>query len=246
MTDVLNITQHGRVTLFTLNRPDKLNAINRQMALDLQRAFAEFDASDQRVAVIAGSGERAFSSGADVSDLPELWRCIPTVGITTEKPVICAVQGWCVGGAFVMAALADLCVAAEGTRFSYPEARIGLTGGMIAGLAGRIPHKVAMEVMLLGRPLSARRAYEVGLINEVVPDGKQVETALAMAEELAGMAPLVLATLKRFVTEEVLARSPSERMARTLRDLAVVRESADIKEGVAAAKEKRPPVFLGR
>ena len=242
----LEVSQDGRTTIFTINRPDKLNAINSEVANELQSRFAEFDASDQRVAVITGAGDKAFSSGADVSDIPELWRCIPTVGIATEKPVICAVHGWCVGGAMVIVAMADLCVAAENTRFSYPEGRIGLTGGMIATLAARIPLKIAMDLLLLGRTMSGRRAYEAGLVNEVVPDGTHLEAALRMARDLGAMAPLVLATLKRFVVDHTLARTPSEQMAITQRDLGIVRNSADLKEGIAAFREKRSPRFTGR
>lgn len=130
--------------------------------------------------------------------------------------------------------------------FSYPEARLGFTGGMIAGLAARLPHKVAMELMLLGRTMDARRAYAVGFANEVVPVGAQVEAALALARELAGFAPLVLTTLKRFVNDSVLSQGPAERAGRAQRDLARVRESEDGREGLRAFKEKRPPRYQGR
>lgn len=242
----LDVKQVGKTTIFTINRPEKLNAINAGVALELQREFAKFDASDQTVAIITGAGEKAFSSGADVSDLPELWRCIPTIGLVTEKPIICAVSGWCVGGALLMAAMADLCVATESARFSYPEGKVGLTGGMIATLAARIPHKIAMEIMLLGRPVSGRRAYEVGLVNEVVADGQHLEAALQMARELEAMAPLVLRTLKRFVVDHTLTRTPSEKMALAQRDLGIVRNSDDLKEGLAAFREKRAPKFTAR
>lgn len=244
MSDI-DVRQEGRVTVFTINRPEKLNAISSGVAVDLQKAFDDFDASDQRVAVLCGAGERAFTSGADVSDLPEFWRCVPTVGIRTNKPIICAVDGWCVGGGLVMAATSDLCVATERAKFSYPEAKLGLTGGIIAALAARIPHKMAMEVMLLGRPVSGRRAYEMGLVNEVAPEGKHVEVALGMAQELAGMAPLVLGTLKAMVNDHMLIKSPSEQMALTQAALNTVRNSADLQEGLAAYREKRSPNFTG-
>ncbi|GAD24567.1 enoyl-CoA hydratase/isomerase family protein [Acidovorax sp. MR-S7] len=234
------------VTLFTINRPERRNAICSRTAIELQNAFAAFDKSSQKVAVITGAGNEAFSAGADVNDVPELWRCIPTAGVGTEKPIVAAVAGWCVGGGILLPMMSDLVVAAENTKFSYPEAKLGLTQGMIAAMAARIPHKVAMEVMILARILDAKRAKEVGFINDVVPVGEQVDAALAMARELAGMAPLVIKTIKRFVTNSILPIGPSEHMARARRDLEIVSTSHDYQEGFASYKEKRTPVFQGR
>lgn len=242
---VVCVEQRGPVTILAVNRPEKLNAINKQVALDLQSAFAEFDHSNQRVAILTGAGGRAFSAGADVTDLPELWRCVPTVGIVTEKPVIAAVAGWCIGGGLVMAMMCDLLVAAESAKFSYPEAKVGITGGMIAGLAGRIPHKIAMELMLLGEPITARRGYEVGLVNRVVPDGTELDEAIAMASKIVDLAPLALATMKRFVTEHILPKGPSELAARLNAELSAVRNSEDAVEGVRAFKERRRPQYKG-
>lgn len=239
--------QGDGIVLITLNRPERRNAIDARMAEEIQQAFAAFEADPTaRVAILTGAGDDAFSGGADVLDIPELWRCVPTVGIVTEKPIITAVGGWCVGGALVMAMLGDLVVAAENARFSYPEAQLGFTGGMIAELAARIPHHAAMELMLVGRPMDAQRAYQLGFVNEVAPKGQQVEAALAMARILARSAPLVLRTLKRFVNEEVMHSGPSVRSARVARDLAIVRESADTREGMTAFREKRQPQYTGR
>src|SRR6202011_1590079 len=184
---VVTVEERGPVSIISINRPEKLNAINKAVAIELQQAFAAFDRSAQRVAILCGAGGRAFSAGADVTDLPELWRCVPTVGITTDKPIIAAIGGWCIGGGLVMAMMCDLLVAAESARFSYPEGKVGITGGMIAGLAARIPHKIAMEMMLLGEPIGAARAYQVGLANRVVPDGREVEEAVVLAEKVADL-----------------------------------------------------------
>jgi enoyl-CoA hydratase/carnithine racemase len=142
--------------------------------------------------------------------------------------------------------MCDLTVAAENAKFSYPEARLGFTGGLIAGLAARIPHKVAMEMMLLCRNLDAQRAFNVGLVNEVVPTGQQAPVSLKMARDMADFSPLVLKTLKRFVTEGVLAQGPSEQSGRAQRTLHEVKESEDADEAKLAVREKRKAAFKGR
>jgi len=243
---VITVEERGPVSIISINRPEKLNAINKAVAIELQQAFAEFDRSDQRVAILTGAGGRAFSAGADVTDLPELWRCVPTVGIATEKPIIAAVRGWCIGGGLVMAMMCDLLVAAEDAKFSYPEGKVGITGGMIAGLAARIPHKIAMEMMLVGEPIGAERAYQAGLANKIVANGGEVEAAVAYAEKIVDLAPLALATMKRFVNDGVLPKGPAELAARFGAELAAVRNSADAEEGVRAFKERRKPRYRGR
>lgn len=243
---VVTVETRGPVSIIAIDRPEKLNAINKAVAIELQQAFAAFDRSEQRVAILTGAGGRAFSAGADVTDLPELWRCVPTVGIRTEKPIIAAVGGWCIGGGLVMAMMCDLLVAAESARFSYPEGKVGITGGMIAGLAARIPHKIAMEMMLLGEPIEAERAYRVGLANRIVANEKLVDEAVAMAGKIVDLAPLALATMKRFVNDHVLPKGPAEIAARAGAELAAVRNSADAAEGIRAFKERRKPRYEGR
>ena len=243
---VVTVEERGPVTIVAINRPEKLNAINKAVAIELQEAFAAFDRSAQRVAILTGTGGRAFSAGADVTDLPELWRCVPTVGITTQKPIIAAVSGWCIGGGLVMAMMCDLLVAAEDAKFSYPEGKVGITGGMIAGLAARIPHKIAMEMMLVGEPIGAERAYQAGLANKIVANGEEVEEAVAFAQKIVDLAPLALATMKRFVNDVVLPKGPAELAARFGAELAAVRNSADAEEGVRAFKERRKPRYQGR
>jgi len=235
----------GPVRIVALDRPEKGHAITKGMAEAVQQAMLDFDRSEQRAAVLTATGTRAFSFGADVTDPPELWRAIPSVGFRTLKPVIAAIEGWCVGGAIVAAMMCDLAVCGRGAKFYYPEAKLGLTGGMIAGLVSRIPHKIAMEIMLLCRTVEAERAERVGLVNEVVAEGEALARAVEWGKELAGFAPMVLAEIKRAVTEDILPRGPSEQMALHAARLGAIRNSEDVKEGVAAFREKRPPEFKG-
>jgi enoyl-CoA hydratase len=234
------------IALITIDRADKMNALNEDVIQGLRRAWQRFADSDERVAILAADGERAFSVGADIKDAPrEMWQGVPSIGIEVHKPVIAAVQGWCIGGAYVIVQMCDLVVAAENTVFKYPEAQVGFTGGLIASAVARLPHKIAMEFMLLGRDLPAQRAYEVGMVNQVVPNGTQREAAMVYARILVRSAPLVVETLKRFALQTMNA-SPAEAAALARRQLLRVRDSEDGAEGRRAFGEKRPPDFKGR
>ena len=234
------------IALITIERADKMNALNEGVIQGLRSAWRRFAASDEKVAILAAAGDRAFSVGADIKDAPrEMWQGVPSIGVELYKPVIAAVHGWCIGGAYVIVQMCDLVVAAENTVFKYPEAQVGFTGGLIASAVARLPHKIAMEFMLLGEDLTARRAYEVGMVNKVVPNGTQRDAAFAYARILARSAPLVVQTLKRF-TLETLNASPAEAAALARDQLLRVRDSEDGAEGRRAFGEKRPPTFKGR
>ncbi|MBU3886764.1 enoyl-CoA hydratase [Methylosinus sporium] len=242
----VSIAPHGNVVVISIDRRERRNAIDIDVVRGLQEAFAQFDASDGRVAVLTGVGDD-FSVGSDPNVLvTELWRCMPTIGIVTKKPIVTAVAGECRGSAFTLNMFADLCVADESANFCYPEGTHGAWGGLAAGLAARIPHKIAMEILLLSQPISARRAYEAGLVNRLAPRGKHLEAALEIARVVATRAPLVMQSMKHFVTDHVLVQSPSEILGRTTRDLTAVRTSQDSAEGKRAMAEGRAPEFVGR
>lgn len=236
----------GRAAIITINRPEKRNALTREVVDQLHAAWIRFAASEERVAVLTGTGDAAFTGGADLNDIPhDLWRAVPGIGVAVDKPVIAAISGWVVGGGLLFVQYADLAVAAENARFVYPEAKVGFSGGLITSLAARIPHKIAMELLLLGEAIDARRAYEAGLVNRVVPDGTHLEAALDLARRLADNAPLVLSQLKRFVAQ-TLPKGPSEAAGIARRQVDEVTFSEDMGEGLAALREKRPPAFRGR
>ncbi len=238
-----------RIARIIINRPQRLNALSNALVAELRDAFIRYRDSDDRCAVLAAAGTRAFSVGADITDPPvdpDLWECMPGVGVVLDKPVIAAVSGYCVGGAYCLVQFCDMAVADETAEFFYPEAQLGFCGGLIASTAARIPHKVAMEFMLTGARFNAERARECGMVNRVVPAGEHVDAALEWARTLADSAPLVVAMLKRFVRETVTPLGPSEQHARARSELLAIRRSADQAEGGRAFREKRSPVFTGR
>jgi enoyl-CoA hydratase len=244
-TELVTYESKDGIAIITMNRPEKLNALSVDLGEALRAAWQRFQASDDRVAILASSTPRAFTVGADLTHPPEIWRFTPSVGVEVDKPIIAAVDGYCVGGGVVLVNFCDLCVVADTAIFSYPEAKVGVTGGLISSLAARIPHKVAMEFILYVSDMSAQRAYEVGMVNKVVPADQLMDAAMEYAVKLKDHAPMVVSALKRFVGE-VIAKGPSERAGIARRDTEAILDSGDKLEGIASFKEKRPPKFTGR
>ena len=242
--DVVTYESRDNIAIITLNRPDKLNALNGEVCARMLEYWQRFEEGTDRVAIITGAG-RAFTAGADLNDGGEIWPWMPGVGVELKKPVIAAVNGLVVGGGVVLVQFADLAVMAEDAWLSYPEAKIGFTGGLMASMVARVPHKIAMEFLLVGEKMTAQRAYEIGFINRVVPREELMDAAMDYARKLAANAPLVVETLKAFAGRTMM-KSPTELAGYARQMTERTFESADLQEGLAAFAEKRTPTFRGK
>jgi enoyl-CoA hydratase len=245
--DEIHYQSADAIATITIDRPKKRNALSASMCEALHAAWRRFAAShEDRVAILTGSGNDVFTAGADLNDPPpRFWEAVPNLSVPTAKPIIAAVAGPVVGGGVTFVAMCDLCVAADNTRFVYPEAKVGITGGVISAIAARIPYKIAMELLLIGESMDVVRAHQVGLVNRIVPAGEQVAAAKSMARTLADNAPLVVGILKEMALKTI-PRSPVEEMYLTQAAVERVKLSADAKEGPLSFREKRKPNFRGR
>ncbi len=243
--------KEGRIAIFTINRPEALNALNAQVRQELNEAMIDFrDDPELWIGIITGAGDRAFSAGADIKDFrpgPIEVRERPVRADEIWKPFIAAIHGYCLGGGLELAMTCDLRIAAEDARLGQPEINIGFMPG--AGGTQRLPRFVprakAAEILLMGQRIDAQEAYRIGLVNKVVPLDQLMATAREWAEIICRAGPLgVRATKEAMIRGYSLTLEEGLQLERSLANR--IRETEDFMEGARAFAEKRKPNYKAK
>jgi enoyl-CoA hydratase len=263
MSDLVLTETRGATAILTLNRPEKLNALNYALVDRLVQLLEAIESDgDIRAVILTGAGERAFSAGADITEFSESVRQGPDAAVQAfvrrgqsmtarieafPKPVIVAVNGIAFGGGCEITEAAHLAVASEQASFAKPEINIGIPptfGGTqrLPRLAGR---KRALELLLTGDPFSPQRAYELGLVNRVVPHEDLLPSALEMAGRILRHSPLAAARILTAVTRGLNA-TISEGLQIESEQFARMVPTYDIREALDAWMARRPPRYQGR
>ena len=255
----IDVSLHKHVATITINRPERMNAMDAEHYQALSDAWTRVrDDPEIRVAVITGAGDKSFSAGADLKSFlnqqPPLSALMLTQqgqllnrGLEVWKPVVAAVNGYCLGGGMTLLLATDLRVCAEHATFSVSEVKRGVfpANGGTQRIAQQLPHAIAMELLLLGDTFDAQTALRWGIVNRVVKPADLMGAALEYAERLAANAPLAVQSAK-----ELALRSRDVDLASGLRMeqmmLRLLQTSEDVAEGTTAFAQKRAPVFTGR
>src|SRR5262245_16484803 len=246
------------IATITINRPERMNAMDAEHYKGLSQAWMRVrDDTGIRVAIITGAGEKSFSAGADIksfltapSGLDEMWLTqrdqLLNRGLEVWKPIIAAVNGYCLAGGMTLLLATDIRIAAEHATFGVAEVKRGIIpgNGGTQRILEQLPYAIAMELLLTGDPIDAATATRFGLVNKVVPRDQLMPAALAMAQKIAANAPLAVQAAK-----ELAVRSRDTDRVTGLRLEALVNRllqfTQDAKEGPAAFAAKRPADFKG-
>ena len=256
--ETITVELRGAVAVLTINRPDKLNALNKKVHEESVAALEELKTDESvRVLVITGSGEKSFIAGADISEFEgqtpvtqrdlfhekTLFNSLDTF----PKPVIAMVNGFCLGGGNELALACDLRICSETARFSQPEINLGIIpgGGGTQRLTNLVGEGRAMEIILTGDMIDAKTAEAIGLVNHVYPADELETKTMELANKIAEKAPIALQLCKEAV--KFASRSNLDEGLRREVDLfAICFSTEDKQEGVSAFLEKRKPVFKGK
>jgi enoyl-CoA hydratase len=260
-TDKLLAEVAGHVATVTFNNPAKLNALSREMRAALPDLLKTLNAdADVRVIVVTGAGDRAFASGADISEFgdqrtsPESraaydrgQAALTSAWAEVDKPVIAMIRGYCLGGGLLTALQADIRIASDDSQFGIPAARLGLGYGFsgVTALLNLVSPATAAEILFSARRFPAAEALRMGLVNQVAATESLRDTVHALADGIARNAPLTITAAKSAI--RAAAQPPGQRdLARVQAQVEACFRSADYREGQRAFAEKRPPEFTGQ
>ncbi len=258
MAETVLYEKQGNIVTITLNRPDSLNAINRQLRGELADAITQFDGeADAFVAIITGAG-RAFCSGRDLKERAEdnaagvqarsaqsMSPDRPYMWPQTWKPLIAAVNGFALAGGWSIAQMCDLRIAAEDAKLGITETKWSLLPPFGTILPKMIPLSAVLELVFTAQPMTAQRAYDIGFLNKVVPGEDLMEEAMGMAETIAENAPLAVQAFKELAYRG-LNMSTQDISSLTYHMYDQLLTTEDSKEGPKAFAEKRKPQWQGR
>lgn len=254
--ETILVERDGPLLIVTLNRPDVLNALDSAAHFVLDAVWQDFEADDSLwVAILTGSGERAFCVGNDLKATArgDAMAAPPSGfgGLTNRphrtKPVIAAVNGMAMGGGFEIVLACDLAIAADNARFALPEVKVGLyaAAGGVERLTQHIGRKQAMELILSGRAIGTAEALALGLVNAAVPATQVMDTARAMATTLLANSPLSIRASKAAINALDESGSLDAALSGSMARLTTLLATDDAREGIAAFAEKRAPVWQG-
>ena len=251
---VLFEAREDGIALITLNRPEARNALGKDIRAGLFAAWDRFERTEAlRVAILTGAGEKAFCAGGDLKEMTETHLTVPPRdmfpvpgdSIQLTKPTIAAVNGVAFAGGWMIAQACDLCVASTNAKFAITEVKVGRSSPWAAPLIHMIPQRIMMEIVLTGKPISAQRAYEIGLVNRLAEPAKLLDVALELAAEILEGAPLsVRAAREMVMLSTEMGRSAALQAARHASEYAY--RSEDAQEGPKAFAEKRRPQWKSR
>lgn len=254
MTDaVLFDARDDGIAIITLNRPEQRNALGHDIRQGLFAAWERFERDPKlRVAILTGSGEKAFCAGGDLKEMVERGLAVPPRemfpvpgdNIELTKPTIAAVNGVAFAGGWMIAQACDLCVASTRAQFAVTEVKVGRGSPWAAPLIHMIPQRIMMEILLTGKPITAQRAYEIGLVNRLAEPEALMDAALELAQEILAGAPLsVQAARETVLLSTEMGRSAALKAARAASE--TMYKSQDAQEGPRAFAEKRKPEWKG-
>jgi enoyl-CoA hydratase len=242
------------IAIITINRPDTRNALSKEVRDGLFAAWQRFERDPaMRIAILTGAGDKAFCAGGNLKEMTETRMQVPPRDffplpydtIELSKPTIAAVNGVAFAGGWMIAQACDLCVASTEAKFAVTEVKVGRSSPWATPLIHMIPQRIMMEILLTGKPITAQRAYEIGLVNRLAEPAALMDCALALAAEILEGAPLsVQAARETVMLSTEMGRSAALKAARHASETAY--RSGDAQEGPLAFSEKRKPVWRGK